>query len=237
MRPTHTRLIATIRPTTAPALFQCVKYKGETRCLNPCVQNQDCRHGRVCLRKCGQDSDCVPSGVCDTTDGQCHPRKGPRVTCADDSECAPGTCKITDPTADPPTGECHGAIDPNACNTQRDCLTGETCVDGQCEIQSLCADGPPLGADQCFPQLTSYQINVNAGFLVTGTQAGSYAAGKSGPNGCEPLSPSDRDQRLMSRIPLRPYPGQELSDILCDQRMKPVFPTLNHDGGTVRRRV
>ena len=95
-------------------------------------------------------------------------------------------------------------------------------VDGQCEIQSLCADGPPLAADQCFPQLTSYQINVNAGFLVTGTQAGSYAAGKSGPNGCEPV---DRDPRLQSRIPLRPYPGQDLKDILCGETPKDVFPT------------
>jgi len=107
-------------------------------------------------------------------------------------------------------------------------LPGEACVDGECELQSFCADGPrladapPLSANVCFPQLTSYQINVNAGFLVTGTQAGSYAAGESGPNGCQPQS--NRDRRLQSRIPLRPYPGQTTS-IECGPTPKDVFPT------------
>ena len=125
-------------------------------------------------------------------------------------------------------------IDINACNAQRTCLPGETCVDGQCELQSLCADGPPLGADQCFPQLTSYQINVSAGFLVTGTQAGSYAAGE-----VEPADPSDpmkprqcqpqtgRDPRLVSRIPLRPYLGQKTS-ILCEPPFAPVLSQKDH---------
>ena len=31
------------------AHFQCVGTTGETRCLNPCAQDQDCRPGRVCL--------------------------------------------------------------------------------------------------------------------------------------------------------------------------------------------
>jgi hypothetical protein len=190
------------------ALFKCVQYSAtETRCLNPCVQDQDCRHGRVCLTKCAKNSDCT-SGVCDTTDGQCQAR--------------------------PNTMDANG-IDINACNAQRLCLPGETCVDGQCELQSLCADGPPLGADQCFPQLTSYQINVSAGFLVTGTQAGSYAAGE-----VEPADPNDpmkprqcqpqtgRDPRLVSRIPLRPYLGQDATSILCEPPFAPVVSQTDH---------
>jgi hypothetical protein len=113
-------------------------------------------------------------------------------------------------------------FNPNACDAQRLCLPGEACVDGVCELQSFCADGPPLVANVCFPQLTSYQINVNAGFLVTGTQAGSYAAGESGPSGCQPQS--TRDRRLQSRIPLRPYPGQT-TPIECGPTPKDVFPT------------
>jgi len=174
--------------------FTCVQYtKDETRCLNLCVHDQDCRNGRVCLATCARDADCASgSGVCDTATGQCHARKGPTTA---------------------------SGFDPNSCDqVQRKCLNGEACVDGQCEVQSFCADGPPLVNNKCFPQLTSYQINVNAGFLVTGSQAGSYAAGRSkapppgdsSPQECEPLPPSDRDPRLVSRIPLRPYPGQPL---------------------------
>ncbi len=159
------------------ALFQCVRYNGETRCLNPCVQNQDCRHGRVCLTKCTpatQDADCPGSKTC-APNGQCYARPL-FVPCTKNDDCASGMCDLTDMKSTnymkclTATGE---LLTPDACNAQRSCLPGETCIDGQCEIQSLCADGPPLAADQCFPQLTSYQINVNAGFLVTGTQAGS----------------------------------------------------------------
>jgi hypothetical protein len=212
------------------ALFKCVLYDkatNERRCLNPCVQDQDCRHGRVCLTKCAKGDQCA-SGVCGTTDGQCHPRPQ-TVPCKANEECTSGMCELTDTTS-PNYMKCLAEsgkpFDPNACDGQRMCLTGETCVDGQCELQSFCADGPPLAADKCFPQLTSYQINVNAGFLVTGTQAGSYAAGESGPNGCQPQS--NRDERLQSRIPLRPYLGQDLATtpIECGPTPKDVFPTL-----------
>jgi hypothetical protein len=178
--------------------FSCVMYKGDPRCLNVCVRDQECRNGRVCLATCSSDDDCTPppckSGdktcqiACDTVTHQCHARRGPTTA---------------------------GGFDPNGCSVspERKCLTGETCVDGQCEVQSLCADGPRLeeAPPQCFPQLTSYQINVNAGFLVTGTQAGSYAAGQSNATTkqCEPIP--GRDSRLVSRIPLRPYPGQQTS--------------------------
>jgi len=195
--------------------FTCVAHEGGNRCLNLCVHDQECRNGRVCLTTCSSDDECKPgSGVCDKTTHHCHARSGPQNA---------------------------GDIDPNGCSVspKRDCLNGEACVDGQCEVQSFCADGPPLetAPPQCFPQLTSYQINVNAGFLVTGSQAGSYAAGQSkqpdDPNGpkdpnpgdvgaCEPQS--NRDARLVARIPLRPYPGQDPNTILCDQPGHPVFP-------------
>jgi len=59
-------------------------------------------------------------------------------------------------------------------------------------------------------------VNVNAGFLVTGSQAGSFSAGKTDGDGhCQPFEsgsgPGQRDPRLVSRIPLRPYPGQTTS--------------------------
>ena len=76
----------------------------------------------------------------------------------------------------------------------------------------------------CFPQLTGYQVNVDAGFMVTGTQAGSFAHGIEVGGQCAP--DPKRDPRLVSRIPVRPAPGQPDSSILCDTPTKPVFPTL-----------
>jgi hypothetical protein len=152
--------------------------------------------------------------------------------------CAPATEKTDCPTSQKcaPDGSCYARTPPvdasepdlNACNTtDLPCLAGEICVDGKCEIRGLCADGPPLqgGPDVngCFPQLTSYQVNVNAGFLVTGTQAGSYAAGTTDASEhgqCQP--DSNRDARLVSRIPLRPYPGQASVAIQCGT---PVLPS------------
>jgi hypothetical protein len=178
--------------------FKCVVYKGAPRCLNSCVQDQDCRNGRACLTKCTtktQQTDCPVSKLC-APDGQCYARENKQ----DDL-----------------------GVFSNACDgTVKKCVGNEVCVEGQCELPSFCVDGPPLAEDQCFPQLTSYQINVNAGFLVTGTQSGSYAAGESGPDGCRPQS--NRDLRLQSRIPLRPYPGQT-TPIECGPTPKDVFPT------------
>ena len=79
------------------ALFQCVRYNGETRCLNPCVQNQDCRHGRVCLTKCTpatQDADCPGSKTC-APNGQCYARPL-FVPCTKNDDCASGMCDLTD---------------------------------------------------------------------------------------------------------------------------------------------
>src|SRR5262249_55108550 len=79
----------------------------------------------------------------------------------------------------------------------------------------------------CFPQLTTYQVNANASFWVTGAQAGSLAAGEEGPNGCRPQT--GRDPRLISRIPLRPAPDQKAASIICDSATDPpvkTFPTL-----------
>src|SRR6185436_6952489 len=103
------------------------------------------------------------------------------------------------------------------CHPSKSCNPGELCnPDGKCVFNSYCADGPPLTQNGCFPQLTSYTVNVNAGFLVTGSQAGSFSAGKTDGDGhCQPFEsgsgPGQRDPRLVSRIPLRPYPGQTTS--------------------------
>ncbi|HXU01114.1 MAG TPA: hypothetical protein VN903_08985, partial [Polyangia bacterium] len=171
--------------------FECVSYNGQPRCINRCVQAQDCRHGRICLPTCSKNADC-PSGVC-TADGLCHARRG-RENPKDPNE-----------------------LDPNSCNPSRSCLPGEFCdKDNQCRVMSVCVDGPALNNDACFPQLISYAVNANASFLVTGSQAGSFSAGKTDAGGhCEPFEygtkpeEGQRDPRLVSRIQLRPYPGQD----------------------------
>jgi hypothetical protein len=113
-------------------------------------------------------------------------------------------------------------------------MDSQACVDKTCEFKSFCADGPPLESapNGCFPQLTSYQVNVNAGFLVTGTSAGSFAAGTTDENfRCRPFPTNDpdasknRDARLVSRIPLRPYLGQDPAAIVCGQSVTDVYPT------------
>jgi hypothetical protein len=114
--------------------------------------------------------------------------------------------------------------------TSQSCGSGRSCLDygameQRCAFdrKNFCADGPPLGPDGCFPQLTSYQVNVNAGFQVTGTSSGSFNAGQEGTNGCEPIP--GRDGRLVSRIPLRPPPNAPLSSIECGATVTDVFPT------------
>jgi len=171
-------------PTTNA--FACVAYKGnpnDPRCLMTCASNQDCRSGRVCMQ-------------------MCKPGKNPDL-----SGCPAGAVDCT------PDGMCVTAQD--ACHPSKSCNPGELCnPDGKCVFNSYCADGPPLTQNGCFPQLTSYTVNVNAGFLVTGSQAGSFSAGKADGDGhCQPFEsgPGQRDPRLVSRIPVRPYPGQTTS--------------------------
>ena len=122
-----------------------------------------------------------------------------------------------------------------------DCQKGESCVDGQCEVNSYCADGPPLGQDGCFPQLTGYQVNANAGFTVTGSSSGSFSFGvdeeveKNGEKIRVCAPDPNRDPRLVSRIPLRPPPDKPSSSIICDTTTNPktppapTFPTLTKD--------
>jgi hypothetical protein len=182
--------------------FECVQLAGEAqpRCLNRCASNQDCRHGRNCLLTCKpatQEKDCPASKKC-APNGLCQARPN----------------EIDD-----------NGVDINSCDlAQKQCPgSNEACVNGQCVLKSLCVDGPPLGADGCFPQLTSYMVNAAAGFVVTGTQAGSYAygSGQEGPNNnCQPKG---RDPRLDWRIPLRPYPGQT-DGVVCGPTNE-VFPT------------
>jgi hypothetical protein len=203
-------------PATGDSLrgFSCVAYKGEPRCLNTCAQNRDCRAGRVCLPMCKPGStpdlsgcpagavDCTPEGLCVTGQDLCSKGAG------------------------------------------KSCNPGEFCTaDNKCVVTSFCGDGPPLTQDACFPQLTSYVVNVNAGFLVSGSASGSFNAGTTNQAAgtpidpmmtdnpadrlCRPFNmPSERDKRLVSRIPLRPYPGQSRDAILCEQPMHPVYPTL-----------
>ncbi len=204
------------------AQFRCVEMKGQRRCLNFCSKNDDCRRGRVCRRNfCHDLSDCPTgtkscdaSGLCDTG-----------VECTVSTNCATGqTCL------------------PHATNQPSTCVFDE----------GFCADALDLesgGADEamfamCLPQLSPYQINVNGGFLVTGTQSGSFAAGVEMTQDlgggqkrtfCAP--DPNRDPRLVSRIPLRAVPlapeapgapAVPPPSIECGSPMT-TFPTLTTD--------
>jgi len=210
-------------PKDSPSLrgFTCVAFRGERRCLNRCTTDQDCRSGRVCLPFCTPAIGNTP---------------------ADLSRCPSGAAACS---AD---GLCLTAQD--ACHPSKSCQPGETCVSGKCALpveSHFCGDGPLLTQNGCFPQLTSYAVNVNAGFLVTGSQAGSFSAGTTNVAAgtwdmtmpmsmpkpedylCRQFTATERDPRLVSRIPLRPYPGQPGGDdaIKCESpplHPMPVFP-------------
>jgi hypothetical protein len=177
--------------------FECVELDGQRRCLNHCATSQHCRHGRVCLAQC--------------TSNDLSRCPAGTASCGLDGLCRTGQACTPDPS-----------------NPRADCQQpGQTCLDGLCGYESFCADGPPLEQNACFPQLTVYQVNVNAGFLVTGTQAGSFSAGRENPTTglCEP--DPNRDKRLVSRIPLRPAPGADSASIECGPGTFPTMQTTN----------
>jgi hypothetical protein len=180
-------------PTTAMQKFSCVDVGPQPRCLMPCTGDQACRSGRVCqMLACASVADC-PNGTAECKDGICFTS----TTCTDSDPCAMG-----------------GAS----------CLSYTTSADKRCGWAGFCADAPPLGKDGCFPQLTSYQVNVNAGFHVTGNSSGSFDAGTTdaATGLCRPYTAAERDPRLVSRIPIRPVPG----DVLPVECGPGVFPTL-----------
>jgi hypothetical protein len=188
------------------------------------------RNQRRCLDPCSTKMDCRDGRVCLPLG----------CTSTDISMCPTGT------TSCGPDGSCRTG---KTCNPNQSCDSGQTCLDGVCGYVGLCADAPPLQHNECFPQLTPYQVNVNAGFMVTGTQAGSFASGREGPAGCEdfPLLPAaeGRDARLVSRIPIRPPRGSTVS-IECgppattfptyqtttasDTLLDPMMMTFDHKG-------
>ena len=204
--------------TTPFNQFVCVDVGLQPRCLNPCKTDQDCRRGRTCQTlSCTSLWDC-PSGT---------------------KECKNGLC-FTDVVC-------------NTTSTPRiECESGKTCsnytsdTDQRCTFdqRNFCADAPPLGPDGCFPQLTSYQVNINAGFHVTGTASGAFDSGttnnasgtpapdpKADNDLCRPFTAKERDPRLVSRIPLRPPPNDALgsgalANIDCGATVTDVFPTM-----------
>jgi hypothetical protein len=69
-----------------------------------------------------------------------------------------------------------------------------------------CADAPPLTDDaksKCFDQLTSYQVQVGSGFLVSGSQSGFSPTAALPPSGDKQCNPSPTtDPRFTFRIPM-----------------------------------
>ena len=144
-----------------------------------------------CLDPCTKQQDVVNGRVC-------------LRTCEQDSRTARRGCDDLQERDVP---------DRTGCATARRLLVRRTAKpatsSGHVRAQpSFCADGPPLvGNDGCFPQLTAYQVNVGAGFMVTGTQAGSFASASRWAATVASRTVHGRDPRLVSRIPLRPAPG------------------------------
>lgn len=184
--------------------FACIDRQGiGPRCLNLCSnKDEDCRKGRVCLADVftctGTDTSTCPVGTTACLQGHCFTDQ----TCMQSVDCIPAGSHIINYS--------KTCLAPNGAPITKD-------NPGQCAfLPGLCADGPPLQSDTlraqtCLPQLVSYQVNVNAGFLVSGSVSGSFAAGTQvtkdlGNNQqvtyCAP--DPNRDPRLVSRIPLRP---------------------------------
>jgi hypothetical protein len=191
-------------PSTSMQKFSCVDIGPQPRCLMPCTADDGCRSGRVCQKPaCASVADC-PNGTSECKDGICFTS----TTCGNASSCTMG-----------------GA----SCLVYKAATTTEP-AEQRCAWAGFCADGPPLGSDGCFPQLTSYQVNVNAGFHVTGTSSGLFDAGTTdaATGLCRPYTPAERDPRLVSRIPLRPVPGTALP-VECGPG---VFPTMQTSTST-----
>ena len=91
------------------------------------------------------------------------------------------------------------------------CRIGRICVDYEGQ-GTFCADGPRIDAKNCFPQLTTYQVNAGRSFIVAGAQTGVPATGVAGPGGtCRRRPESELDSRLVARIAVD-GPNAEICD-------------------------
>ena len=103
------------------------------------------------------------------------------------------------------------------CNSMTACRAGRICVDlnsdklpaqTECDTKPcFCADAPPftpLAKLNCFDQLTSYQIQVGNGFLVSGSQSGFMSTASYPSSGDEQCAADPAgDPRFTFRIPMR----------------------------------
>ncbi len=146
---------------------------------------------------------CDPSANDDPTDTSLKQCKDPADPSTDKFTCQ----------ADPEGGSTPRCL--LACNSKTPCRAGRVCIDLQSDTLPLladcdskacfCADAPPFtdaAKTQCFDQLTSYQVQVGNGFLVSGSQSGfqTTAALPSGGDQCAP-NPTP-DPRFTFRIPM-----------------------------------
>ncbi|HXU64085.1 MAG TPA: hypothetical protein VN962_20440 [Polyangia bacterium] len=102
------------------------------------------------------------------------------------------------------------------CNSTTACRAGRICVDlnsdklptpAECDTKPcFCADAPPFTPSakmNCFDQLTSYQIQVGKGFLVSGSQSGFMATASLPRSGDEQCAADPAgDPRFTFRIPM-----------------------------------
>ena len=126
----------------------------------------------------------------------------------------------TDPSTDKFTCEKDPENGPTprcllVCNSKTPCRAGRICIDldsdvppspADCDNKTcFCADAPPFtdGAKTtCFDQLTSYQVQVGSGFLVSGSQSGYQTTATLLP-GDQQCSPNPApDPRFTFRIPM-----------------------------------
>ncbi len=125
----------------------------------------------------------------------------------------PTTTKFTC-EADPEGGSRPRCL--QKCDEMSACRAGRTCVQLQltsdpspqpCATSKncFCADAPPLTNEakaQCFDQLTSYQVGVGNGFLVSGSQSGVLVTAKVDPGDQQCAADPLADPRFTYRIPM-----------------------------------
>jgi hypothetical protein len=146
----------------------------------------------------------------------CHPDAN-----GDPTDTSLNSCKDpTDPSTDKFTCEAdpEGGATPRClllCNSKTPCRPGRICIDltsdalpslADCDSKPcFCADAPPftdLAKTSCFDQLTSYQVQVGNGFLVSGSQSGFQTTAKIPPNDQQCAPNPTPDPRFTFRIPL-----------------------------------
>ena len=132
--------------------FHVCQLPSETRCsrTSDCPDGQLCAADFQCRDECRVDRDCVSGQTCF------------RGACAEPAEIDAGLAVLPDAgldatvgvpcehKSDCPTGlACRAGLCSFECLTNRDCVSGASCVDHVCHASACSPDGGPAGGDVC----------------------------------------------------------------------------------------